>query len=191
MSTTGAKDFVIAGAKHGGWSTEDEATATCYCSQVQLKFVSNSLVTIPHSAICIVLTLDRSKPLSEPGLEGSLICHCADCHKISASVFLCLFTIKDSHLTHVRGQDHLKSYTSSKGIQSGKSMTSFFCNNCGTLMYRTSESYPGSKWLPLGTVDDLRLRETALKPTLEQFVKDRADWLHAVPGVAQVEGMIG
>jgi len=31
--------FPIAGLVTDGWSTEDEATATCFCGAVQLQFV--------------------------------------------------------------------------------------------------------------------------------------------------------
>lgn len=32
--------FPLAGGADDGWSTEDEATATCFCGAVQLAFVS-------------------------------------------------------------------------------------------------------------------------------------------------------
>lgn len=32
--------FPLAGGADDGWSTEDEATATCFCGAVQLSFVS-------------------------------------------------------------------------------------------------------------------------------------------------------
>jgi hypothetical protein len=32
--------FPLAGLATDGWSTDDEATATCYCGTVQLAFVS-------------------------------------------------------------------------------------------------------------------------------------------------------
>lgn len=32
--------FPLAGIADDGWSTESEATATCFCSAVQLAFVS-------------------------------------------------------------------------------------------------------------------------------------------------------
>jgi hypothetical protein len=32
--------FPLAGLASDGWSTEDEATATCFCGAVQLAFVS-------------------------------------------------------------------------------------------------------------------------------------------------------
>ena len=44
MATDKSKPyFPLAGLANDGWSTEDEATATCYCGAVQLAFVSLSL----------------------------------------------------------------------------------------------------------------------------------------------------
>lgn len=40
MATSDDK-FPVAGLARDGWSTEDEATATCFCGAVQLVFVSN------------------------------------------------------------------------------------------------------------------------------------------------------
>ena len=66
-------------------------------------------------------------------------------------------------------------------------MTSNFCSICGSLMYRVSSGFPGVTILRLGQVDDLKLFETALKPRLEQFSKDRVSWLHGVEGLEQHE----
>jgi hypothetical protein len=43
MTTSDAK-FPVAGLARDGWSTEDEATATCFCGAVQLVFVSTYLL---------------------------------------------------------------------------------------------------------------------------------------------------
>lgn len=41
-AATNEAHFPRAGLATDGWSTEDEATATCYCGAVQLAFVSPS-----------------------------------------------------------------------------------------------------------------------------------------------------
>ena len=41
----------------------------------------------------------------------------------------------------------------------------------------------------IGTVDDFSLHETKLKPRVEQFTKDRVNWLHGVEGAKQTEAM--
>lgn len=43
----------------------------------------------------------------------------------------------------------------------------------------------------IGTVDDFNLMETKLRPRVEQFVKDRVDWLDGIggkEGILQVDG---
>ena len=55
-------------------------------------------------------------------------------------------------------------------------------------MYRVGAGFPGHSILRIGTVDDFNLHETKLRPRVEQFTKDRVDWLPGLEGVKQVEG---
>jgi len=159
--------FPVANITHDGWSNEDEATATCFCGAVQLSF-----------------------PTHGPGYVGSFICNCSDCHKLTASMHASNFTVMDSHLKHLRGQENLKSWGQDKTIffkESGKpnTMTNYFCNTCGSLMYRVGAAFPGMSILRLGSVDDFSLMETKLRPTMEQFTKDRVSWKAATEGCTQ------
>ncbi|KAF7325811.1 Glutathione-dependent formaldehyde-activating enzyme/centromere protein V [Mycena kentingensis (nom. inval.)] len=151
-------------------STSDtsEATATCFCGAVQLSF-----------------------PTEGPGFVNSFICHCSDCRKITTSFFSSIFTIADTHLTHVRGQANLKTYSDpeARTIASGQVMTNYFCATCGSLMYRVGARFPGYSLLRLGTVDDYEKHEERLRPRLEQFTKDRADFLTPLEGSKQFEAM--
>ncbi|KAH7374136.1 Mss4-like protein [Cadophora sp. MPI-SDFR-AT-0126] len=158
--------FPLSGSRDDGWSTEDEATATCFCGSVQLAF-----------------------PTHGPGYLGTFVCNCYDCRKITASMFASNFTVADSHLKHLRGQENLKTFAESKTIGSGKTMTNYFCQTCRTLMYRVGVAFPGTSFLRLGTVDDFSLHETKLRPTVEQFVKDRVSWVHGVDGAKKFESM--
>ncbi|PYH42986.1 GFA family protein [Aspergillus saccharolyticus JOP 1030-1] len=157
--------FPLAGARQDGWSHEDRATATCFCGAVQLSF-----------------------PTQGPGLVDTFICHCTDCRKITASMFASNFTVDDDYLIHERGRESLSSYSQSKTVGTGNTMTNFFCSTCGTLVYRVSTGFPGMSILRIGTIDDFNLHETKLKPRIEQFVKDRVGWLSAAEGVSQVHG---
>jgi hypothetical protein len=103
-------------------------------------------------------------------------------------MFASNFTVADSYLRHIRGEENLKSYGQSKTIASGNMMTNYFCFTCGTLMYRRGSAFPGLSICRIGTVDDFNLHETKLKPRVEQFTKDRVEWLHGVEGTKQVEG---
>lgn len=40
MTSFDDRGFPIVGLSNDGWSTEDEATATCFCGSVQLVLVS-------------------------------------------------------------------------------------------------------------------------------------------------------
>lgn len=115
------------------------------------------------------------------------MCNCHDCRKITASMFASNFIIDDRHLMHVRGQDKLSSFSQSKTIESGNTMTNHFCSTCGTLMYRRSTGYQGLSVLRIGTVDDFALHEIKLKPRVEQFVKDRVAWFGGVEGAVEVQ----
>jgi hypothetical protein len=148
-----------------GWSKEDEATATCFCGAVQLAF-----------------------PTKKPGLVDTFICNCTDCRKITASMFASNFTVRDTHLRHLRGQDNLTVFSNDKTIGTPNTMKNYFCKTCGTLLYRVGTGFPGMSILRIGTVDDFNLAETKLKPRIEQFTKDRVAWLQGADGVRQVEG---
>ncbi|KAF1850534.1 uncharacterized protein K460DRAFT_271663 [Cucurbitaria berberidis CBS 394.84] len=160
--------FPLAGLANDGYSKEHEATATCFCGAVQLAF-----------------------PTEEPGLLNSFICNCTDCRKITASMFASNFTVQDKYLTHIRGQSNLKQFSQDTTVASGHKMTNYFCQTCGTLMYRVGTQFPGASILRLGTVDDFNLVETKLRPRQEHFVKDRASWLSDVTaeGIERFEAM--
>ncbi|KAL0580648.1 hypothetical protein V5O48_001378 [Marasmius crinis-equi] len=149
-----------------GWSKEDEATATCFCGAVQLAF-----------------------PTSGPGLVNTFVCNCADCRKITASMFASNFTIADTHLKHLRGRDNLKTFGQSHSVARGHNMTNYFCSTCGTLMYRVGTGFPGQSILRIGTVDDFNLHETKLKPQAEIFTENRVGWFGGVDGARKFEGM--
>ncbi|KAL9593327.1 MAG: hypothetical protein Q9219_007598 [cf. Caloplaca sp. 3 TL-2023] len=103
-------------------------------------------------------------------------------------MFASNFTIRDTHLKHLRGQDNLKTFSQSSTIATGNTMTNYFCSTCGTLMYRVSSGFPRMSILRIGTVDDFNLQETKLKPQVEQFTKTRVAWLPGAEGVKQVKG---
>lgn len=67
-------------------------------------------------------------------------------------------------------------------------MTNFFCENCGSLMYRVGAAFPGMAILRVGSVDDFTLMETKLRPTMEQFTRDRVAWKEPTVGAEQFEG---
>ena len=103
-------------------------------------------------------------------------------------MFASNFTVLNTHLRHLRGQENLKQYSQSKTIASGNNMTNYFCGTCGSLLYRISSGFPDKSILRIGTVDDFTLHSTALRPGIEQFVTRRPNWLPGVDGTKKYEG---
>ncbi|KAI7267204.1 Cloroperoxidase [Hortaea werneckii] len=132
-------------------------TATCYCGAVQLEV-----------------------PVQKPGLVDTFICHCADCRKITASMFASNFIVFETHMKHNRGENKLTRFEQSATIASGYSMENSFCSICGTLMYRRSRRFP--EWVipRIGTVDDQDLHDSVLKPRFELFAANKAEWLRRI-----------
>jgi hypothetical protein len=117
------------------------------------------------------------------------ICHCLDCRKIGSAFYQSNITVSDTHLKHIRGEDNLTTFSESKTIRANALMTNYFCKTCGTLMYRRGAWFPGMTILRTGTVDDVGLAETKLRPQVEQFVERRVAWSVPIEGVVQVVRM--
>ena len=105
-------------------------------------------------------------------------------------MFASNFIVRDEHLKHLRGQSNLRKFENETTPMSGKRMTNYFCETCGTLMYRVGEKFPEQSILRIGTVDDFSLMEGALKPQWELFTKDRLSWVGEVPGAKKREAQL-
>jgi len=146
-------------------STEALTTETCFCGAVQLAF-----------------------DLGNGNLLGSFVCNCVDCRKLTASAFASNFTVKDTSVKYVRGLDKVKTFSMTKTIKTGSTMTNHFCGECGSLMYRVSTGWPGCYIMRIGQVDDFEKVEGVLKPGVEQFTKDRIGWLKGAVDAKQYRG---
>lgn len=118
---------------------------------------------------------------------AAFICNCTDDHKIHSSAFASNFVVNAAATTHVRGQDKLTRFAQSKTIMTGHEMANYFCSICGTLMYRISSGYPGKLIPRIGTVDDFDVQSKQLRPTVEQFAKNRMEWFK---GLEEGEGVV-
>jgi hypothetical protein len=92
-------------------------------------------------------------------------------------MFASNFTVKDTHLKHLRGEDKLTRFRQNFTTATENYMENSFCSVCGTLMYRRSSGYPGMSIPCIGTIDDFGLQETKFKPRIETFEKDRCVWM--------------
>ncbi len=106
-------------------------------------------------------------------------------------MFASNFTIDEQYLKYIRGRENLKTWFNPiTPVRHEGTMTDYFCNTCGTLMYRLSSAFPTAPILRIGSVDDLSLHETKLKPQWEQFRKDKVGWISGVDieGIKRIEG---
>ncbi|KAK1255706.1 hypothetical protein MKX07_007965 [Trichoderma sp. CBMAI-0711] len=164
-SKSQSQNLPLSGVARDGWSTDTEATATCFCGAVQIAF-----------------------PTEAPGLINTFVCNCFDCRKITASMFASNFTVDNSYIRHLRGEDNLSRWGQDKTPTSGTEMANYFCKTCGTLMYRRSALSPDRSFMRIGTVDDFTLHETKLRPQYEIFTASRVNWWHGVEGAKALPG---
>ncbi|RYO92390.1 hypothetical protein DL766_000360 [Monosporascus sp. MC13-8B] len=78
--------------------------------------------------------------------------------------------------------------TISKTADSGKQITSHFCGDCGSTLFRDGPSFGDNKVIKAGIMDDVNALEDA-KPAVELFVGRKASWVLDVPGAKKVNGM--
>lgn len=69
-----------------------------------------------------------------------------------------------------------------KTADSGKTITSYFCGDCGTTLWRETETYGNIKIIKAGTLDDAL---DNAKPAVELFVKNRVSWVPTVSGTEE------
>lgn len=74
-----------------------------------------------------------------------------------------------------------------KTADSGKVITSNFCGDCGSTIWRESDTYAGLKIIKAGTLDSEGALEGA-KPAVELFVANRIPWLPRFDDTVQNEG---
>lgn len=65
------------------------------------------------------------------------------------------------------------------------------CKKCGSLIFRRGENPALKGWsiMRCGGLDDVKLRDTVFKPTIEQYNKYREAWLPPLAGLEQHDAM--
>ncbi|KAH8811360.1 Mss4-like protein [Xylogone sp. PMI_703] len=110
-------------------------------------------------------------------------CHCIDCRKFSGS------TNTNNLLVSISGfkvlQGNLKTYT--KSAESGNTMTSYFCSDCGSTLYRKTSHTDAAVAVMIGCIDGTEKVEEG-KPEVELFIRYRPTWMLPIEGAQQVEG---
>jgi hypothetical protein len=76
-----------------------------------------------------------------------------------------------------------------KTADTGKKITSHFCGDCGTTLFRDGESFPGKKIIKAGVLDDPTSLDNHAKPGVELFSNSRVGWISKVDGTNDVKNM--
>ena len=71
---------------------------------------------------------------------------------------------------------------------SGNTITSHFCGDCATLLYRTSDGYPGTMAVKVGCIDDDGRTNAEYVPDIEIFTRSRVPWIAPVESAKQEIG---
>ncbi|PMD13866.1 hypothetical protein NA56DRAFT_584741 [Hyaloscypha hepaticicola] len=118
----------------------------------------------------------------EPNAKA--LCHCLDCRKISGATFSNNLIVPEDNFKLESG----KPKEISKTADSGNKITSHFCPDCGTTLFRTGDSFPGAVVIKAGILDDKDFPNNNV-PGAELFVGHRVQWNKEVDGAAQLPSM--
>ncbi|KAH6638469.1 DUF636 domain protein [Boeremia exigua] len=112
-------------------------------------------------------------------IQAKALCHCLDCRKITGSAFSTNFIVPNEGFSVTKGSP--KSF--SKKAESGNFITSNFCGDCGSTLWRQSETFGDTKIIKVGTIDGTAIED--IKPTSELFIANRISWVSPVEGAEQ------
>lgn len=112
-----------------------------------------------------------------------VLCHCLDCRRISGSTFSTNLMVDAAGFTLLQGTP--KAFA--KTADSGTTITSYFCGDCGSTLWRETASSRGgadtnkTKIIKAGTLDGTGTLDE-VRPAVELFTKNRVSWVPAVSG---------
>ncbi|KAL7622198.1 hypothetical protein AAE478_007701 [Parahypoxylon ruwenzoriense] len=111
---------------------------------------------------------------------AKLLCHCLDCHKISGSTYSTNVVVPGGSFKLLAGTPK----TFAKIADSGSPMTSHFCGDCGTTLWREGPVFGENKIVKAGVLDDPTALDEA-RPVSEVYTRSRPSWVSEIPGAAQ------
>ncbi|KAI1807833.1 Mss4-like protein [Daldinia bambusicola] len=112
---------------------------------------------------------------------NKMLCHCLDCHKISGSAFSTNVVVPVAGFKILSGTP--KTFTV-RG-DSGDEITSYFCGDCGSTLWRNGKVSNFNPIIKAGVIDDPKFFDETAKPVLELFSHRRVDWVKEIPGATQ------
>lgn len=149
---------------------------SCLCGSVRIRYTGEVQARVRHP----------SSYLSARAVTyvSQVLCHCADCRKITGSTYSTNVVVPGDGFSVVKGTP--KTY--SKRAGSGKTMTSNFCGDCGSTLWRGGETFGDARIVKAGVMDDAGALNDA-KPAVELYAVDRVAWVCPVAGAEQKQAM--
>ena len=114
------------------------------------------------------------------------LCHCLDCKKMSGSVYSTNVVAPGEGFKVTSG----KPKTWTKKADSGVDVTTSFCRNCGTNLWRETPTFGDNKVVKIVIFYNLSDLNDA-KPDVELYAHQLASWIPALPDAKQLKGMPG
>ncbi|KAF1911486.1 Mss4-like protein [Ampelomyces quisqualis] len=116
--------------------------------------------------------------------EASILCHCIDCRKIGGSTYSsnAVYNADGFKVTKGTPKQHKKK------ADGGNDITSNFCGDCGSTMWREGATFAGKRIIKAGTLDDTSILDN-FKADAELYANTRPKWVGAQSGAAQKDGM--
>jgi hypothetical protein len=111
---------------------------------------------------------------------GVIACHCADCQKAGGAAASHNIVVKTENLAVTSGTPK----TFVKLADSGRTLTRFFCGDCGSPLFSRRKEMPEVTVVKAGTLDD----KTGLKHVTDIWTASATGWIPDDPGVAHHEG---
>ncbi|KAK4540369.1 hypothetical protein LTR36_009226 [Oleoguttula mirabilis] len=119
-------------------------------------------------------------------VQATALCHCLDCRKITGSTYSTNIIVPGDGFEVTSGSP--KTYA--KKADTGNTITSHFCGDCGSTLWRDGETFGPNKVIKVGVMDDVNAFASA-KPGIELYAPERVGWVSSVSGADQLKAMPG
>lgn len=115
----------------------------------------------------------------EGEVRGASYCHCADCRRVSGSAFGVSVPVDAGGFQITTGEP--KGFT--KAGDSGRSVTRYFCSNCGSPLFTVPPLDPDIRFIKAGSLDD----PSVVQPSRQSWTRSRVAWAVIDPNLPAYE----
>jgi hypothetical protein len=109
------------------------------------------------------------------------LCHCVDCNRLTGSVYSTNLLVPINNVSVDKGQPKIYS----KPADGGATITSYFCGDCGSTIYRVTPTFKDMAIVKAGMFSEFPRSQQegkwnvweAARPKLEIFTSRQVDWI--------------